>query len=333
MKKFLRKNTILRRGCALIKRMKRLLWLVVGVLTAMPVCAQYDAAFANYWALQSYFNPGASGLSGQLDVQAAYSMQLTGFKRAPQTMLVTADLPLFFLNPRHGAGVGFMNDKIGLFSNKKMYLQYAYHQPMWGGRLSIGARVGFLNESFDGSKLDVIDSGDPAFASSQVDGMALDVDFGLRYTYKQRWYAGLSTMHLTGPTVKLGDDKVNETEVSRLYYLTGGYTLRFRNPEYALYTSCIVRTDLSAWRGDVTARLAYDGEKFRLYAGLSYSPTVSVGVQVGTNFHGVQIGYAYEAYTGGIGVLHGTHEIVLGYQTDLNLFKRGKNLHKSVRLL
>ena len=127
--------------------MKRLSWLVVAVLMTTRVSAQYDAAFTNFWALQTYFNPAASGLDGQLNVQGAYSMQLVGFENAPATMLATADLPLFFLSPRHGVGVGFMNDKIGLFANKKLYLQYAYHQPLWGGKLSIGARVGFLNES------------------------------------------------------------------------------------------------------------------------------------------------------------------------------------------
>ncbi len=313
--------------------MKRLLWLVVSVLMAVQAYAQYDAAFTNYWALQSYFNPASSGLDGQLSIQGAYSMQMAGFDNAPSTMLATADLPLFFLSPRHGAGVGFMNDKIGLFSNKKLYIQYAYHQPLWGGSLSIGARVGFLNETFDGSKLDVIESGDPAFATSQVNGTGIDVDAGLRYTYKKRWYVGLSSMHLTGPTIKLGDDKTHQVEVSRLYYLTGGYNVRFRKPEYALYTSAILRTDLQAWRGDITARLAYDGEKIHLYGGVSYSPTVSVAVLLGTKFHGIQIGYSYEVYTGGIGALHGSHELVLGYQTDLNLFKKGKNLHKSVRIL
>ena len=313
--------------------MKRLSWLVVAVLMTTRVSAQYDAAFTNFWALQTYFNPAASGLDGQLNVQGAYSMQLVGFENAPATMLATADLPLFFLSPRHGVGVGFMNDKIGLFANKKLYLQYAYHQPLWGGKLSIGARVGFLNETFDGTKLDVIDSNDPAFATSEVNGTGLDVDAGLRYSYKKLWYAGLSTMHLTGPTIKLGDDKTHETSVSRLYYLTGGYNLRFKRPEYVLYTSAILRTDLQAWRGDIAARLAYNGEKIHLYAGLSYSPTISVGVLLGTTFHGLQIGYAYEIYTGGIGALNGTHELVLGYQMDLNLFKKGKNMHKSVRIL
>ena len=306
---------------------------VVCVLTATQISAQYDAAFTNYWALQSYFNPASSGLEGQLSVQGAYSMQLVGFEGAPKTMLATADLPLFFLSPRHGVGVGFMNDDIGLFSNKKLYLQYAYHQPLWGGNLSIGARVGFLNETFDGSELDVIDDGDPAFATNEVDGMGLDVDAGLRFSYKKRWYVGLSSMHLTAPTVKLGDDKMHEVSVSRLYYLTGGYTLKFRQPQYALYATGILRTDFQGWRGDMTARLAYNGEKIHLYGGLSYSPTVSVAVLVGTSFHGVQIGYSYETYTSGIGVLHGTHELVLGYQTELNLFKKGKNKHKSVRIL
>ncbi|MCD8304515.1 MAG: PorP/SprF family type IX secretion system membrane protein [Prevotellaceae bacterium] len=313
--------------------MRRLLCLAALLLVGHSLKAQYDAAFTNYWALQSYFNPASSGIEGKLDVQGVYSMQLVGFEHAPSTILATADMPLFFIGPRHGVGLGFMSDNIGLFSNKKLYLQYAYHQPLWGGRLSIGARVGFLNETFDGSGVDVEDTGDPAFATSEVSGTSVDVDAGLRYTYKQKWYAGFSTMHLTAPTIKLGDDKENETSVSRLYYLTGGYTQRFRSPQYALYTTAILRTDFVAWRADITARLAYDSEKLHLYAGLSYSPTVSVALLLGTVFNGIKIGYSYEVYTSGVGLASGTHEFVVGYEMDMDLFKKGKNLHKSVRIL
>lgn len=295
--------------------------------------AQYDVAFTNYWALQSYYNPAVSGLSGQLDVQAAYSMQMLGFEDAPATMYVSADMPVYFIGPRHGVGLGFMNDEVGLFSNKKISVQYAYHHPLKGGKLSIGLRGALLTPSFDGTKLDMNDSGDPAFPNSQVNGTGFDLDAGVRYSYKSKWYAGLSAMHCLSPTVKLGDDKMNEVSVKPLFYATGGYTLKFRQPEYALYATGILRTDMKAWRGDITARLAYNGEKLRLYGGLTYSPTVSVGLLVGTVFHGISIGYSYEVYTGGIGVLNGTHELVLGYQTDLNLFKKGKNRHQSVRLL
>ena len=37
--------------------------------------------------------------------------------------------------------------------------------------------------------------------------------------------------------------------------------------------------------------------------------------------------------TGGMGIGAGQHEVTLGYRLDLNLGKRGKNLHKSVRFL
>ena len=303
------------------------------LLMALGAKAQYDVAFTNYWALQSYYNPAASGLDGLLNVQGAYSMQMVGFEDAPATMYAGVDMPVYFLGPRHGAGIGFLNDEVGLFSNKKISLQYAYHQPLKGGRLSGGVRLGLLTESFDGTKLDMSDSGDPAFPSSQVNGTGFDIDAGLRYTYKSLWYAGLSAMHLTGPTVKLGDDRTNQVTVKPLLYAQGGYTLKFRQPEYALYASGILRTDLKAWRGDITARLAYNGEKLHMYGGLTYSPTISVGLLVGTVFHGINVGYSYEMYTGGIGALNGTHELVLGYQTDLNLFKKGKNRHQSVRLL
>ncbi len=313
--------------------MKRLLWFVVALLVNLGIKAQYDVAFTNYWALQSYYNPAVSGLDGQMNIQGGYSMQMVGFEDAPATMLASVDMPIYFIGPRHGAGLGFMNDEVGLFSNKKIYLQYAYHQPLKGGRLSIGVRPGLLTPSFDGTKLDMNDSGDPAFPSSQVTGTGLDLDAGLRFTYKNLWYAGVSAMHCLSPTVKLGDDKTNQVSVKPLLYAMGGYTLKFRQPQFALYTDAILRTDLKEWRGDLTARLAYNGEKLHMYGGVTYSPTVSVGLLVGTTFHGINIGYSYEMYTGGIGALNGTHEVVLGYQTDLNLFKKGKNKHQSVRLL
>lgn len=314
-------------------RMKRLLWFGLAMLLTFSLRAQYDVAFSNYWALQGYYNPASSGLDGILNVQGAYSMQLMGFEHAPATMYVGADLPVFFIGPRHGVGVGFMNDKEGLFSNKKFHLQYAYHQPVGKGRLSLGVRAAMLSETFDGSGVDVEDSGDPAFASGQVDGTGFDLDAGVRYTYKKKWYVGLSAMHCLSPTVKLGDDKMHQISIDPLFYATGGYTFKFRKPEYALYTSAILRTDMVAWRGDITARLAYNGEKIKMYGGVGYSPTISCSVLLGTVFHGISIGYSYEIYTGGIGALHGSHEIVLGYQTDLNLFKKGKNKHQSVRFL
>jgi len=313
-------------------RMKRLLCIGM-LLLSLSARAQFDVAFTNSWALQSFYNPAVAGEDGLLNVQGAYSMQMAGFENAPAVMYVGADLPAFFLGPAHGVGLGFMNDKAAAFTTKRIYAQYAYHHKLLGGRLSGGVRGGLMTEGFDGSKLDLVETNDPAFASSQVTGNAFDLDLGLRYTYKELWYAGLSAMHCLGPTMTMGDDKLYKVQVDPTFYLSGGYTYRFRQPQFKLHADALVRTDLMVWRGDVTARLEYNGDKGRMYGGVMCSPTNSVAVLLGFNFHGVNIGYSYEMYTGGIGALHGTHELVLGYETDLNLFKKGKNLHKSVRLL
>lgn len=309
-------------------------WLLASLcmLCSFTLRAQYDPAFNHYWNLQTFYNPAASGLKGQLDVQAGYAMQMMGYTHAPATMIITADLPLWMIGPAHGLGAGFVNDKIGLFEHKRFFLQYAYHQKLWGGRLSAGVRAGMLLESFDGTGLDLIDSGDPAFPTSEVNGTAFDLDAGLRYDGKD-WYAGFSVMHTLAPLVELGDNKTNEYEVPQTFYLTGGYNIRLRNPLLSMQTSAIVRTDLQNWRGDVTARLCYNSPKGKLYVGAAYSPTISASLLIGGDFHGIQIGYCYECYTSGVGALQGTHELSLAYTTDLNFFKKGKNKHQSVRIL
>ena len=303
------------------------------LIVSLGARAQFDAAFTNTWALQSYYNPAAAGLDSKLNVQGVYSMQMVGYEGAPKTMVINADMPLWFIGPKHGVGAAFLNDAIGAFSNKKIQLQYAFHQKFLKGRISIGVRPALLMVGLNGSKLDYVDKNDPAFVQNDVKGNAFDLDLGLRYTYKKLWYVGVSAVHLLGPTVKLGDDKTREVTVEPTFYVQGGYNLVFRHPRYKLAMDAMVRSDLLFWRGDINARLMYDGEKHKLYGGLMYSPTISVGLLLGFDFHGINIGYSYEVYTGGVGALNGTHEILIGYQHDLDFSKKGKNLHKAVRLL
>ena len=54
---------------------------------------------------------------------------------------------------------------------------------------------------------------------------------------------------------------------------------------------------------------------------------------IGGKFHGIVLGYSYEIYTSAINPGNGSHEIFIGYQMDLNLQKKGRNMHKSVRVL
>ena len=317
--------------------MKRLLLILVILMSTDYMVAQDDVAFTNFWNFQSFYNPAAAGRSGQLDVKGTYRMEMAGFEDAGQTMLIQGDLPMFFVPKaeRHGMGAGFMNDKIGLFSTKRLWLQYAYHHPFGKKNiLSAGVKFAMLSNGFDGSDVDLGEgSNDELVPSSNVTGTGFDLDFGLRFERKNLWYAGVSVMHLVSPKVNLGEEKQYQVRTSPTIYASGGYVFKFKVPEFSLKTDAMVRTNLQSWRADVSGRLCYDGEKGKMYAGLNYSPMVSVALLLGITYQGVNVGYSYEMYTGAIAVQNGTHEIHISYLMELNLTKRGKNRHQSVRWL
>ena len=202
--------------------------------------AQYDVAFSHYWDVEPYYNPGSVGKQSKLNVTAAYAMSFAGFENNPKSMYVGADMPLYFLKNYHGVGVTLLNDQIGLFTHQRLALQHAYKHRLFGGMISAGVQLGFLSEGFDGSKLDVEDSGDPALSTSDVNGSAFDVGFGLYYT-RGPWYVGVSAQHITSPLIELGE--TNELQIDPTFYLTGGYNIKLRNPFLTIHPSVLVRTD------------------------------------------------------------------------------------------
>lgn len=305
---------------------------LIGVFLCglQAVRAQYDVSFSHYFDLEPSFNAAAVGKQSKINITGAYALDMAGFEHNPRTMYVAADMPLYFLKAYHGVGVQLMNDKIGLFNHKRLAVQYAYKHALLGGTVSVGVQAGLLSENFDGTKLDPEDASDPALIGSEVSGSGLDLGLALYYMHGP-WYVGVSGQHLNGPLIELGDR--NELQIDRTYYLTGGYNIKLRNPFLTIKPSVLVRTDGTAYRADITGRLVYTNEKRTLYGGVSYSPTNSVTFLVGGSFHGVVVGYSYELYTSAIGPGNGSHELFVGYQLDVNLVKKGRNRHQSVRIL
>ena len=300
------------------------------LLSALPCRAQQTPAFAHYWQMEAALNPAAVGRTPELNITAVLQNHASGFEDGGSSLYAGADMAFQLGRTRHGVGAFFLNDEIGLFSHKHFAVQYAYHLKLWGGTLSIGAEADMLNESVNGSKADLGDANDPAFPTTDISGSKFDVSTGLFYARKA-WYVGLAAQHLTAPTVLLGE--TNEVKVKSLYNLMGGYNIRLRIPFISIAPSAICRFDGQSFRADLTARVQYAREKKRLYGGLSYSPQHSVTGFVGGTFHGVDLSYSYEANTSGMGIGAGQHEVSIGYSLELNLGKRGKNLHRSVRWL
>ena len=300
------------------------------ILTADTATAQYDMSLSHYFAMEPAFNPGSVGKAAKLNVTGSYALDFAGFEHNPRTMYIAADMPLYFMKHYHGTGIQILSDKLGLFDHQRIAVQYAFKARLFGGMLSTGVQVGMVSEKFSGSKADTEEGNDPAIPTTDVDGSGLDLGLGLYYTHGP-WYAGVSVQHINAPQVDLGE--TYELKIDRTYYFTGGYNIRLRNPFITIKPSVLLRTDGSAYRADLSTRVVYTHEKRVLYGGLTYSPTNSVTFLVGGSFHGVILGYSYELYTAALNPGNGSHGLFVGYQRDVNLIKKGRNKHKSVRIL
>lgn len=244
--------------CVILYVFERKLYIIGVMLMALiRASAQQEPSFAHYWALEPSFNPAAVGKAPVINVTGSYAMSMTGFENNPKTMLLAGDMPVRLLNGYHGVGLQLMNDDIGLFTHQRLAVQYANKQRLFGGTLSVGIQIGMLSEKFKGSQLDLDDTSDEAFSTTDVTGNALDLAVGLYYQHRL-WYAGLSVSHATAPSIELGERSI--IDISRTYYLTGGYNIQLTNPLLSIHPSVLARTDGTAYRVDVTTRLKYEHE-------------------------------------------------------------------------
>jgi type IX secretion system PorP/SprF family membrane protein len=117
--------------------------------------AQQEPSFAHYWAMETSFNPAAAGKESKINAVGVYNMSFAGYEHNPKTMYLAADMPLRLLGAYHGVGLQLMNDEIGLFTHKRILLQYAYKHRLFGGTLSIGIQGGMLSEGFKGSEIEL----------------------------------------------------------------------------------------------------------------------------------------------------------------------------------
>lgn len=310
-------------------------WLLI---VALLVCvfgkthAQYDAHFTHYWKMHNFYNPAGAGFDKEMTIYAAYSNQMTGFEGNPKTMLINIDAPIPFIKSDHNLGLGIVNDDIGMFSNQRLYLNYAYGFKLFKGRFVIGAQVGLVNSSFKNKDIDFgggVNS-DPAFPSTNVDGNNLDVGAGILYQHKY-FYAGISAFHLNAPLIELGEK--NEIKIDPYLNFLAGGNIPLKNPLLSIQPSLMLMTDFVSWRADISAKATYNYDEKKFFGGLTYSPMTSVALFLGIEMINITLSYGYELFTSGVGAANGNHDLYIGYKIDLGSFKKGKNKHNSIRIL
>jgi type IX secretion system PorP/SprF family membrane protein len=323
---------------------KRIVILLMLVVLCSHVRAQFDFQLGQYMHMPSSYNPAAVGDGELMRVYGSHRMDFVGIADAPMTTIFSFSSPFMLGKTYHGAGIRFVNDRFGLFSNQSLYLEYAYKLRLGGGFLSIGADLGFLNLSFAVDSADTgagqddyhvdVDNALPTVSGSGSDkgasGMVFDMAVGVYYS-SPRWWAGVSYSHVTSPTVHWGGQEEVTKTIGGTMYIAGGYNWQLKNKDWMLLPSVMVQTDFTGWDVNLTM-LAQVQKRYRF--GLGYRIAGSVNVLLGVDIiNGLQLGYTYELPANALlKESYGSHEVYLAY--GFNVLKpKYTNKYKSIRYL
>ena len=274
--------------------------------------AQQLPLFSEYMFNTLEINPAYAGFRDALTVTTMFRKQYTGFKTAPQSAFLSADMPIS--DKKVGIGIKLLDDRGEVTKTIGAQGVYSFKVPTGvNSNLSFGLQAGFYNFKTDFTKVAVHDLNDPAF-SQNVNSLNLNFGTGLFFN-TEKFYLGLSSPNFIRNSFSTSHNRGQHSEMKQKMhlYLHSGYVFKL-NESLHLKPSFLVR-------GVVGAPISYDINTNLwisdvLGLGLSYrNKTAMVGIVDLKVLAGLHLGYAYDYVTSKYTIISkGSHEVILRYE-------------------
>ena len=299
-------------------------WWAVGMLVMwLLLCpstmkAQDSCHVSMYWAVPTLFNPATAGNDSALHITAYGRKQWVGMDTSPQAFFVAADMPFKIRDKRMGVGISMQNSKTDMLKANVLSLKYAYSTKLWGGRLAVGVQAGKIDQTLK------LTSEKTATSVDMAAGLYYEKTFGNRQAY-----IGLSATHLNEASVNI--DTLISFQQKRTYYFLAGGNIPTRNTLLIIQPSILLKANGAATTVDCTLRATYNK---RYWGGVSYRFDDGVVLMAGADIKAFRIGYAYDlGLSSESKHSKGSHEAMLSYIMKIDLDKKKRTPHKSIRLL
>ncbi|MEM7035739.1 MAG: PorP/SprF family type IX secretion system membrane protein, partial [Bacteroidota bacterium] len=150
--------------------------------------AQQDPQYSQYMFNQLAYNPAYAGSRGALSGTVVLRRQWLGITNGPATASMSVHTPS--ANERHGFGLNFVHDRLGVISQNFLSLSYVYRIPLRGGFLGLGLQGGMSTFALRFSQVNPRDP-DPAKPDVDLSAILPRVGTGIHFQTR-RFYAGLS---------------------------------------------------------------------------------------------------------------------------------------------
>jgi len=310
--------------------MKRLLTVLISLSVIGAVNAQQDPQFTQFMADRLSINPAFAGSNDAICGTLMYRNQWAGFDGAPTTVLFNAHAPIASINS--GIGLTFFNDNIGQLNTNILRAHYSYHLKVGSNFLNAGVSVGLYNSAI-GTNWIAIDGvpNDNAIPLGDQSNTKFDASFGLYFHRPGKFYAGLSSTHLTQG--RMFDVNI---ELARHYYLMGGYIFDI-NPSFNINPNVLIKSDIASTQYDFNLNGEYHTGNKMIWLGVTYRTVDAIAPQLGYQQqfgkNTLRVGYSYDITTSQLSnYSNGSHEIMVNFCFKIEK-PLSKEIHKTVRFL
>ena len=293
--------------------MKKIIILILAVIS-VSVSAQQDPQFTQNMFNKLANNPGFAGSRGVIATSILHRSQWLGFSEgsagaSTQNFSIDAELPFLY----GGVGLNVVKDNIAQFSNLGLQASYAYRTELGVGQIGMGMSVGMYQSGLNGGALRSAQSGDPAIPTGDVKGSSLDIGAGVYYN-TQDVYIGLSSAHMTEPTIEWSDGQ--NFSLTRHYFLIAGYYHELSSL-LSLNPSIYLKSDGATSQLDINTNLIYNN---KMWGGVSYRLDEGISLLAGMNVNeDLRFGLAYDVTI--MNAMSNSLEFMLGYNFKIKTNK------------
>ncbi len=290
----------------------------------MHTLAQESSQYTIYMGQKYALNPAYAGLESTLSITGAVRSQWQELPGAPNSKIIMAQLPLYYLNG--AGGIKIEQENFGAEKTVRGLVSYNYVYESNIGLFSAGLGVGFIQKSLDGSVLKtpqgkyeggLVLHNDPVLAETQLTGISPQLSAGI-YFAQDQLEMGLSFENFQSPSVHFNrSDAVYNVKPRANFYAE--YRLDINN--FISFTpSVLVKSNLIKYQIDLTGMATINAKVFaglgvRGYSGTTFDAiTLIGGLKISENlkvFYGTDFTLSSLRTT-----QQGTHELMINYNLN-----------------
>ena len=300
-----------------MKKIASLLTICILLLSALSfkLSAQQLPLYSQYMFNTLEINPAYAGFKESMQFTSIFRKQFNGIKDAPQTALLSFDMPIG--TTQLGVGLKLVDDQISVYRTTGAQGSLSYHIDGDNSRISFGLQAGALNYKANLMDLNVTHAGDPIFAQ---DVNTLVANFGTGIFYNtDKYYAGVSIPNIVRTHLRETNIALSAYDVKQSphFYVNAGMLIDL-NDNFILKPSFLLRGVKGIpLNYDINANIFF---RDLLSMGVSYrSHSAVVGLMDFRVIPELRLGYAYDYNVGRLSAFaKGTHEIILRYHIPID---------------